>query len=455
MKSGGRNDPCPCGSGRKYRDCCAAAGEAPFAAVTTRSTRESALSKLLTFAFQPVFDSDHAVAEIVFWGNLLRDIPTHEAQWLMDSDDANIKYDAWFLFDWEIEHSSTAADLFLEAERTRLTAVERQFLCRLARAHLGLYEVESVESGVGLRLLDLWTGRRMFVIERTGTVQIVTWDLLGARVAPDGVGGHVFEGGLYRYPADSKDQILAHFRRLHRRHVRKSPQDDAALFFRKHGMVFHHLWLKLVAFPSPPQVLTTEGDPLMFCRAVFETAHAEQVRGAIAAQPDVTPVEGDRFSWRRPTSQGEHELGSWTIEGHRVVFETTSQQRAARGRRWLETVAGDLVRYRATALETVDQAMNELRRVRPAKRIDPPPQIENGAVRELYDRHYSGWLDRPDADLGNRTPRAAAKTKLWRPRVIDCLKQLENRDARAALQGRPAYDFEWIWKQLGLKRPGS
>jgi len=28
-------------------------------------------------------------------------------------------------------------------------------------------------------------------------------------------------------------------------------------------MVFHHLWMNLVAFPEPPQVVTSEGDPLM------------------------------------------------------------------------------------------------------------------------------------------------------------------------------------------------
>ena len=83
---------------------------------------------------------------------------------------------------------------------------------------------------------------------------MVTWDLLGARVAPDGIGGHVFEGGLYLYPAEPKEPIVRHFRRLHRRHHRQFPFDDADAFFRKHGMVFHHLWLNLVAFPEPPEL---------------------------------------------------------------------------------------------------------------------------------------------------------------------------------------------------------
>mgnify|MGYP006178731577 CR=1 FL=1 len=40
--------------------------------------------------------------------------------------------------------------------------------------------------------------------------------------------------------------------------------DDVSSFFRKHGMVFHHLWLNLVAFPDPPEVVTSDGDPLVF-----------------------------------------------------------------------------------------------------------------------------------------------------------------------------------------------
>jgi len=456
MRASGRNDPCPCGSGRKYKDCCLAGDDARVAALTSSSTRDAALAKLLTFAFQPAFDSDHAVAELVFWGKQVRDASSPEFQWLMDSEDANIKYNSWFVFDWEVDGSGTVAELFIEESGTRLLPHERQFLERLASAHLHLYEVEWVDRGHGLRLVDLFTGLRTFVIERTATQQIVTWDLIGARVAPDGLGGHVFEGGLYLYPAEAKDQILGHFRRLSRRHHRKAPLDDLDTFFRKHGMVFHHLWMNLVAFPEPPQVVTSEGDPLIFCRSIFDTEQPFEVRAAIAAQSGVHAAADDRLSWREDAGDGERELGTWSFEGNRVILETASQERAARGRTWLESVAGDKVRYRATALETLEQTMNELRRHRPKKPLaEEPPPPETGAVRQLFDRYYQTWLDRPLPALGNRTPRAAARTKIWSVRLIELLKQFENTAERAALAGRPSYDFEWIWQELGLQRPPS
>jgi hypothetical protein len=153
------------------------------------------------------------------------------------------------------------------------------------------------------------------------------------------------------------------------------------------------------------------------------------------------------------TDNPRREIGRWGIEGQRIVFETTSQARAARGRAWLEALAGDRVRYRATALETLAETMEELRHQGGTPPLSARNSDDEGAVRELFDRHYSLWLDRPLPDLGNRTPRAAVRTKLWRPRVVDLLKQLENDAERGARQGRPPYDFAWIWRELGLERP--
>lgn len=453
MSKVGRNDPCPCGSGRKYKQCCGPSDVAPLTAANAATVRESAVSKLLAFAFQPSFDSDHSVAEVLFWGDLLRDAVPHEVQWLLDSEDANIKYNAWFLFDWDVDGQGTVAELFLEDEAASLTLAERQFLERLTRANLRLYEVEGVQPGAGVRLVDLWTGARLFVIERTATEYMLTWDLLGARVAPDGAGGNVFEGGLYLYPAEAKSEIVSHFRRLYRRHQRRFPDDDSSGFFRKHGMVFNHLWLDLVAFPEPPQIVTPEGDPLIFCRSVFDTDQPADVCAAIRAQPDVRTIEDGRLVWSEAGDDGDRILGTWACEGNRLVLETTSRQRAERGRGWLEALAGDRVRHRATSLETIEQTMNELRR-RPS--LEPerePSEGDADEVQDFYDRHYTEWLDLPVPALGNRTPRAAARGKLWRSRLIDLLKQFENRAERAARHGRPPYDFRWIWRELGLERP--
>ena len=55
--------------------------------------------------------------------------------------------------------------------------------------------------------------------------------------------------------------------------------------------------------------------------------------------------------------------------------------------------------------------------------------------------------------LGDRTPRRAARLKTVRPRVIALLKDFENRSERLRRQGKPAYDFGWMWEELGLGQP--
>ena len=217
--------------------------------------------------------------------------------------------------------------------------------------------------------------------------------------------------------------------------------------------------MRLVAFPEPLEVATSDGDPLVFCRSVFLTDEPDAIREILQAQPQVRATRDGTLGWLETNSAGEREVGTWSIEGKRVLFETNSQERARRGRAWLEALAGDRVRYRATGLETIEQTMNELRRRRPkyAEALEPeePPVHDDGAVRELYDRHYHAWLDRPLLALANRTPRAAAHSRLWRRKVIDLLKGLENTSARGTLHGRPPYDFQWIWRELELERPGT
>ena len=66
---------------------------------------------------------------------------------------------------------------------------------------------------------------------------------------------------------------------------------------------------------------------------------------------------------------------------------------------------------------------------------------------ELADSELAFW-----GDL--RTPREAAGLKSARPRVISLLKAMENMAERDRREGRPAYDFGWMWAELGLDRPG-
>ncbi|WP_442872964.1 hypothetical protein [Aurantimonas sp. C2-3-R2] len=69
---------------------------------------------------------------------------------------------------------------------------------------------------------------------------------------------------------------------------------------------------------------------------------------------------------------------------------------------------------------------------------------------EMLDRQYRSILDEPVGMLGNKSPRAAAKSKAGREKVAEWLKYLENQSARShdPIDPMASYDFTWIWREL-------
>jgi hypothetical protein len=222
-------------------------------------------------------------------------------------------------------------------------------------------------------------------------------------------------------------------------------------------MAFHDLWLELVARRPLPTSVTAEGDEVLLCKAVFDVRDRAALEAALANHPELERQDDGSYAWlaeKADEAGFRRGFGTFVLEKGRVVLETMSRQRAERGRALLDAAAGPAVAYRATSHESVQRALER----RPARRARPedevPPEAAAEILHAFYERHYRGWLDEPLPSLAGRTPREAAGLKSARPKVIALLKDMENLSARERLEGRPAYDFDWMWGELGLERPG-
>lgn len=456
MTSIGRNDPCPCGSGAKHKKCCLAREAGGLSAADDQSARAGAMAKLLRFSERPQFDMDLRIGSILFWADRLDELSEADAQALVDDPDSEVKFNAWFLFDLDIDGGRTVADMFLAQKGASLPATERSFLDRMRHSHLALYEVTSVEPGQGVHVRDLWTGAGTFVVEHAASRDLARWDVLGARVVPDSVGSARFEGGLYLYPVKDKAAILRELKRHHRRFVKHGGEADPAAFFRRHGMVFNYLWLEYVVQRPMPTVVTMDGDEIVFAKVVFDVINESRLLEALRARGDVVSQPDGSFVWLEGEGDDQRLLGTFILKGKRIRLETMSKPRAERGRQWLEALAGDAVRYHATSYESVVSALEQrARQTEPELTADVPPEIAADMIQTIHDRHYRAWVDQPIPDLNNKTPRVAAKSRALRPRVVDILKQLENHAERDRLAGRPSYDSDWLWTELGLAHPNS
>ena len=84
---------------------------------------------------------------------------------------------------------------------------------------------------------------------------------------------------------------------------------------------------------------------------------------------------------------------------------------------------------------------------------DIPPDVAAEVTAQFYDEHYRKWLDMPLPALRGRTPREAASMPTARAKLVSLLKAMENTSERERREGRAAYDFAWMWGDLGLERP--
>jgi len=446
----GRNDPCPCGSGLKFKRCCLRKEEA--AGTYTSGERDSALGKLMRFSARSEFNDKHRAALELFWGDWLSEEPDEELNQVMDSEQVNLAYHSWFVFDFNLGESRTLLDLFLEREGERLSSRERRYLEGMRGSHLRLYEVLDVKPDEGIEIRDLWEDKRMWVPERLATRQLVAWDVIAARVGRGAEGEVVFETVPHVYPAGAKDDLLKGLRKAHRIFTREFPQKSIADFFKSMAPVFHQLWLERVALRPLPKIMTAEGDPFIFGKVLFDMVDRSSVTKSLAGRPELVDHSDGSYGWVEKAGAFERSLGTFSIEGNRLVLETTSRQRAERGREFLEGLLGEAIRFRAISYEDVGQALK--RGPSPAQRREPeiPPELQHKLLGEFYERHYREWLDQPVKALGNRTPRHAARLKTMRPKLITLLKDFESHAERQRRAGEPAYDFRWMWEELGLER---
>ncbi|MCL6640566.1 MAG: hypothetical protein K6T92_04245, partial [Candidatus Rokubacteria bacterium] len=134
-----------------------------------------------------------------------------------------------------------------------------------------------------------------------------------------------------------------------------------------------HFWLDWVALRPHSTLITAEGDRWIFARAIFDVRDPEALAAALAGHPDLARDAEGAYVWTEEGPEFRRGLGRFVVQGDRLVLETQSQQRVERGRRFLESLVGDAVRFRVVEYEDVGRAL--------ARTASPPAAESRGASR--------------------------------------------------------------------------
>jgi SEC-C motif len=450
----GRNEPCPCGSGKKFKKCCESSGGA--GAGYTRADREVALAALDELLSGPGWERLEADAEAEFWGEL-----DPEETALADNETLELMseqvFDWWFFFDYEHEPGRYVVDALLKLTPS-LPRGARSFL-ELARATtLRVYQVTEVRPGVGMVLRDAVTGRETRVGERLGSQQMRRWDVIATRIMPAGsTGDPVLDGGVLPIAMDRAEPLIEWLRSVVESAAGETDEPSEKDTYASVVPDIHRAW---VAPMAAPKLVNFDGDPVLLARAYFDLAQPEAAFAALDAAGELERVEPEgeppRWHW---SGQGRDRkepvlLGWVTLDGQRLVLETNSAERAERGRKLIERIVGTAATYRVTRTEAIEQAMESLQARGPAREAPAlPPELREAGTAALEQRltlHLEQWVDERVPRLGDTTPREAAASAELRPRVVEMLKEHEVMYEKALSSGQAAADPTWMWDELGL-----
>lgn len=380
-----RNEPCPCGSGRKHKVCCAVHGGWSLA-----DRMPWVMHKLMSFYGSP------------YARDVVLDVAGACSMAEEGSDERDVAVLNLALFE-----GGLVEDL-CEVKGALLPADELDLLRGWAQVRGRLYElVERSGDGAGV-LLDLRSGERTAVIDHSLTGQLelgtamLAWLVTGPRGTVPFYGAVVVPDAYRQSLLDLLDE-----------------EPTATQLGR---------WVR--DLHAPPRLATTGGDPMVSIEQTFDVPDPASARTALAAA-----LEADEDGTLRAYEErdGHRWLkGTVHLDGGRLVVETLSAPRAA----WF----ADLIAEVVPDATLVDEQRLPLTDLLAGVGADGDLPEGEGVLDGLSDgdraaaeqqlatfmrQHEDTWVDSPLPALDGASPRQALDDPTRRDVVVRLLEEFE------------------------------
>ena len=392
----GRNQPCPCGSGRKYKMCCLSSAVHPL---TDRA--EALYALLATYAERATG------AEIL--GRLITESGGNPQSTLLCVD--LLLTDCGF------------TDRFLRARGHWLREDERELAESWRHIPIGLFEVREIRRGVGVTVRPLSGGEPVFLPDRLFSASARRLDLFCGRILHDGTRPRLFTLPV-RVPREERHELSTLLT------SRPSAEQLAAFFA-----------------PRPePHLLNADGQDYYDTEVVWEVPGEQQAWPRLAhrlVQIDHDIAELHAESAGKTTSRGRvtRENGRWRLWAN-------SRERLTEFEEILRPFAPGAREVHRKA-ERMGGGPHPRARVLTVESYLIPAEEEQSTSR----RQAESWMDTVIGDLGMTPREAALAGGTARAELEMLLDDLDWNNDRAAEQGRPALmDVELIRRELGWRQ---
>jgi len=471
----GRNDPCPCGSGKKYKRCCLGKDEVKRPVKTSATPKEIELrDRLVSFSAKERHKKDFEKAYQLFWRR-----PFKEPLELDEKEEANFaSFLEWFIHDFSLWNGLTIVEEFYQEKKGKLSEEELSLLKYEMLSYLSLYEVTSVTPEVGLRLKDLFTGEEMDIFEVKGSLTAVKWDVIFVRVISMGAVNKL-SGIVTLIPRRSKENVLLSIKGIWEKFKSETGNHEWSYFVKSNAHLIHHL-IEDQSLKEPVFV-TEEYHRICSSKAVFDVKNFDTIRYRLGHEFDFIIDEekgGKRilFTWlkrgaskhweiekppedsvilRSEMIRGKGELrwtslGTVTLTPKRLELRCLSKERLDQGKKRLFEILGDDIQHRIDTYEDLVKKAMESSREAPSIEEDEMPEKFYPLFSKTMGELVTKWIDEKIPALDGRTPREAVKTSEGREKVEELLKDWENMEERKRKDGELYIDINILRQMLNL-----
>jgi hypothetical protein len=454
----GRNDPCPCGSGKKHKHCCltaaSASDDSPWRQQRDATGRLS--QEMLDFARQ----------------NFAEDVLDAWLDFNQDESPLSLEEDVnegqiflpYFLFDWEAPirrrrgqtEMGLIARSYLLKKGSRLAELERLILVQATTQPVSFYEIVRCDPGNSMVLRDVLIDGESEVVERTASRSLRPADLVYGQLCrlPEVV--TLGRMAPISFPPGKKVAVVRLRAKLRKKIAKQNRELTAADLIRyREDIRTTYLDLR-DGMRTPPRLTNTDGDPFLFHTLTFRVGSAHAAFEALAplawsvpkrellenAKLDVDgTLRSAEIPWLKRGNRTHRDwdntvLGQIKISGQSLIIDVNSEKRAAKIRQEIERSLGILAVHQKTVTQTTDEMMKKRERGRTARsvgsragsnRSSPQPEFSPEMKAELQQRAEQ-WIFQKVPALGGRTPLEAVGTPDGKEMVESLLLEWERQN---------------------------
>jgi len=245
MATVGRNEPCPCGSGKKYKKCCMPKETAlDLNEYRIARTEESLRGEILKCATSARFKD-----EIVDAFRKYHRDKIDTSLLLGQSAMENIRFLDWFINDHvHSTKNKRIIELFSELRAKSLDDEQQKLLGEWLTSRLGAFEVQSVKGGL-LKVAGVFDKQKLSFDDEAACDELEKGDIVVARITTSG-GKKKLGGAPIRVPADAKQKLVDSVNAEFEKHKEEHPDADLSTFVLENTHLLNALALELVPEPA-------------------------------------------------------------------------------------------------------------------------------------------------------------------------------------------------------------